>query len=140
MVMALIDRAAWVQTFKGFGCNHALTLVYNDHRPTMVRMTDDLHNLMGRLDSANLGPRYTKAPAQRRTHGYACAEGIGTHPHLHVGLTIFDSGVDALSRILSENAWQTIAPAGSYKLTECDDGWLAYCTKDLTTSDHIILF
>jgi hypothetical protein len=140
MVVVPIDRAAVVQTFKKIGCNHALTLAYNDHRPTMARMTDDLHNLMARLDRENLGKRYTKSPAQRRVHGFATAEGIGVHPHLHVGLTLFDSGVDALSRILSENAWQTIAPAGSYKLTECNDGWLAYCTKDLTTSDHIILF
>lgn len=135
-------RKAMAETLNLIGASVAVTLVYNDHRPTLERMQRDLRALHGRVDRALLGRNYNRLPASSRTTGWAVCEGIGTHPHLHVGWKLPAGGDAALLAAIINRVWRTrkFAPAGSVKISACDEGWAGYAVKELTTSDHVFLF
>jgi hypothetical protein len=135
-------RKAMAATLNLIGAPIAVTLVYNDHRPSLERMQRDLRELHRRVDRALLGRNYHKLPAASRTSGWAVVEGIGTHPHLHVGWKLPSGGDAATLAEILNRVWRTrkFAPAGTTEISACDDGWAGYACKELTTSDHVFLF
>jgi hypothetical protein len=139
-----IDRDAVAQSLILVGAKTALTLQYNDHRPTPQKMRADLAKLKRRLDRAVFGRHFDKMPATDLTQCWAVIEGAGSHPHMHVGLKLPDGGQVILAELLDtsigglKRVWEKLAPSGSYDLTDADDGWATYATKELTSSDHVI--
>ena len=116
----------------------AVTLVYNDHRPTLHRIQSDLYRLHMRVDASLLGRRYTRKP-ELRSCLWAVVEGFGSHPHLHAGWLF--SSPDHVARFEAElpRLWAKFATAGSIMIKSGDEGWARYACKALITTDHVFL-
>jgi hypothetical protein len=141
-----INRAAVAETLNLVGATTALTLVYNDHRPTLEKMRADLAKLKRRIDRAIYGRHFDTMPPADLSQVWAVVEGLGEHPHMHIGLKLPEGGQVILADLLDNSiggkvrAWEKIAPAGSYEISAADDQWAHYATKELTDSACVFLF
>ncbi len=131
-------RAGWTDTLNLIPATTAITLVYNDPAISLPQMRAHIEILRIRVDRMLFGRHYHKMP---RSAGWAVVEGLGTHPHWHVGWAIPANAIGDLLALLDGGLWRRYAPAGSFILKPITDtGWASYATKELKTSDHVYVF